>query len=656
MVVVGISQVAGRVVGAMQLYSKARGISQPIEGHAAAFGNFRLEGAPADSKLFTFAVRTQNGAKLHVVEIDHDQANPVFPKKNVDVYFPPEATNDFPVAMQVSDKYKIIYLVTKYGFIHLYDLETGTCIFMNRISSDTIFVTTPDSQSAGIVGINRKGQVLSVAVDEGTIIPYLLQNPANGELAYKLASRAGLPGADNLYQQRFESLLTSGQYAEAAKTAANSPRGFLRTAHTIERFKSVPQQPGQLSVILQYFGMLLDKGSLNKYETLELVKPVLAQNRKHLLEKWLKEEKLECSEDLGDIVRSHDLSLALIIYQRATVPQKVVAALAELGQFDGILPYSKETGYTPDYTVLLQHIVRVNPEKGAEFATQLAKDPNGPLVDIDRVVDIFQSQGMVQQATAFLLDVLQNNLPEQAHLQTKLLEMNLLHAPQVADAILGNDMFSYYDKARIAQLCENAGLLTRALEHNNDPAAIKRIIVQTDKLPEEWLINYFGQLTVELSLDCLDEMLKVNIRQNLQSVIRIAQKYSDLLGPTRLIGLLEKYRTAEGLYYYLGGIVNISEDKDVTFKYIEAATRMGQLNEVERVCRESSKLHFFFLQLILPRPFPFFTIWTYDLLTNSLKKQIILIPKRSRISSRRPNLPSNCHSSLSAIDSTLCTT
>lgn len=592
MVVVGISQVAGRVVGAMQLYSKARGISQPIEGHAAAFGNFRLDGAPADSKLFTFAVRTQNGAKLHVVEIDHDPANPVFPKKNVDVYFPPEATNDFPVAMQVSDKYKIIYLVTKYGFIHLYDLETGTCIFMNRISSDTIFVTTSDSQSAGIVGINRKGQVLAVSVDEGAIVPYLLQNPANSDLAYKLASRAGLPGADNLYQQRFEGLLASGQYAEAAKTAANSPRGFLRTANTIERFKSVPQQPGQLSIILQYFGMLLDKGSLNKYETLELVRPVLAQNRKHLLEKWLKEEKLECSEDLGDIVRSHDLSLALIIYQRAKVPQKVVAALAELGQFDGILPYSKETGYTPDYTVLLQHIVRVNPEKGAEFATQLAKDPNGPLVDIDRVVDIFQSQGMVQQATAFLLDVLQNNLPEQAHLQTKLLEMNLMHAPQVADAILGNDMFSYYDKARIAQLCENAGLFTRALEHNDDPAAIKRIIVQTDKLPEEWLINYFGQLTVELSLDCLDEMLKVNIRQNLQSVIRIAQKYSDLLGPTRLIGLLEKYRTAEGLYYYLGGIVNISEDKDVTFKYIEAATRMGQFNEVERVCRESCKLHF----------------------------------------------------------------
>lgn len=199
--------------------------------------------------------------------------------------------------------------------------------------------------------------MLSVAVDETTIIPYLLQNPANSGLAVKLASRAGLPGADNLYANQFDQLLNAGNYAEAAKIAANSPRGFLRTPQTIERFKALPAQPGQLSVILQYFGMLLDKGSLNKHETLELVRPVLAQNRKHLLEKWMKENKLDCSEELGDIVRPHDLNLALSIYLRANVPGKVVAAFAETGQFDKILPYTTQVGYQPDYVQLLQHIV-----------------------------------------------------------------------------------------------------------------------------------------------------------------------------------------------------------------------------------------------------------------------------------------------------------
>ena len=80
-------------------------------------------------------------------------------KRAVDVFFPPEAQNDFPVAMQISSKYDIIYMITKYGYIHLYDLETGTCIYMNRISGDTIFVTAPYEPTSGIIGVNRKGQV-----------------------------------------------------------------------------------------------------------------------------------------------------------------------------------------------------------------------------------------------------------------------------------------------------------------------------------------------------------------------------------------------------------------------------------------------------------------------------------------------------------------
>ncbi len=60
--------------------------------------------------------------------------------------------------------------------------------------------------------------------------------------------------------------------------------------------------------------MLLGKGELNRLESLELARPVLLQGRKQLLEKWLKENKLTCSEELGDVVRPHDLTLALSVY------------------------------------------------------------------------------------------------------------------------------------------------------------------------------------------------------------------------------------------------------------------------------------------------------------------------------------------------------
>ncbi|KFY53471.1 hypothetical protein V496_07564 [Pseudogymnoascus sp. VKM F-4515 (FW-2607)] len=111
---------------------------------------------------------------------------------------------------------------------------------------------------------------------------------------------------------------------------------------------------------------------------------------------------------------------------------------------------------------------------------------------------------------------------------------------------------------------------TRALEHYEDPAAIKRVIVNIVATPtfnQDWLTNFFGRFSVEQSLDCLDAMMQSNIRQNLQAVVHIATKYSDLLGGTKLIDLFEKYNTV-GLLYYLGSIVNVSEDPDVNFKYM----------------------------------------------------------------------------------------
>jgi clathrin heavy chain len=85
-------------------------------------------------------------------------------------------------------------------------------------------------------------------------------------------------------------------------------------------------------------------------------------------------------------------------------------------------------------------------------------------------------------------------------------------------------------------------------------------------------------------------MLASNIRQNLQAVLQIATKFSELLGPSRLIELFERHRTAEGLYYFLGSIVNLTEDPDVIFKYLEAATAMSQFTELQRVCRENNHL------------------------------------------------------------------
>uniref|UniRef100_A0A672LG98 Clathrin heavy chain n=1 Tax=Sinocyclocheilus grahami TaxID=75366 RepID=A0A672LG98_SINGR len=565
-----------------------RKVSQPIEGHAAGFAQFKMEGNAEESTLFCFAVRGQAGGKLHIIEVGTPPSgNQPFPKKAVDVFFPPEAQNDFPVAMQISAKHDVVFLITKYGYIHLYDLEMGTCIYMNRISGETIFVTASHEATSGIIGVNRKGQVLSVCVEEENIIPYITNVLQNPDLALRMAVRNNLAGAEELFARKFNNLFAGGNYSEAAKVAANAPKGILRTSDTIRRFQSVPAQPGQTSPLLQYFGILLDQGQLNKFESLELCRPVLQQGRKQLLEKWLKEDKLECSEELGDLVKSVDPTLALSVYLRANVPNKVIQCFAETGQFQKIVLYAKKVGYTPDWIFLLRNVMRISPEQGLQFSQMLVQDEE-PLADITQIVDVFMEYNLIQQCTSFLLDALKNNRPTEGPLQTRLLEMNLMHAPQVADAILGNQMFTHYDRAHVAQLCEKAGLLQRALEHYTDLYDIKRAVVHTHLLNPEWLVNFFGALSVEDSLECLRAMLSANIRQNLQICVQVASKYHEQLSTQALTELFESFKSFEGLFYFLGSIVNFSQDPEVHFKYIQAACKTGQIKEVERICRESN--------------------------------------------------------------------
>ena len=52
-----------------------------------------------------------------------------------------------------------------------------------------------------------------------------------------------------------------------------------------------------------------------------------------------------------------------------------------------------------------------------------------------QVVDVFMETNQVQACTSFLLDALKNNRPNEGHLQTRLLEMNLLTAPQVCPVL-----------------------------------------------------------------------------------------------------------------------------------------------------------------------------------------------------------------------------
>eukprot|EP01091_Cochliopodium_minus_P018741 TRINITY_DN767_c0_g3_i2.p1 TRINITY_DN767_c0_g3~~TRINITY_DN767_c0_g3_i2.p1 ORF type:complete len:1748 (-),score=554.20 TRINITY_DN767_c0_g3_i2:55-5298(-) len=584
-----------QIAGQMQLYSVEKNVTQPLEGHACVFVPFLVEGSSKPSTLFCLANKTQTGVKLFVIEVEQGDTNaPKFGAGQgriaVDVNFPLEAAADFPIAMQVSQKYDVIYMITKFGFVYLFDIETGSSIYSNRISSETIFVTAPHVSTSGILGINKKGQVLSVSVDKDKIVPFITST-GNYSLAISKASRNNLPGADDLFQKQFDQLFNQGLYKQAAQVASKSPNQVLRSNNTIKKFQSAPPIQGQPAPLLQYFSVLLETSKLNKIESLELCKPVFAQQRNQLIEEWLNNDKISCSEELGDIARQYDLKLSLQIYYLAEAKAKVVTLFAELGQFDKIIAYTKQVGYQPDWNQLFQLVLsRGNEQTALGFAQLLVKggEGGGSLINSNTVVDQFVQRGMIQQATSILYDVVKDNKENDGPLQTKLLEINLMHGhPQVADALLGNKVFSFYDKNRIGKLCESVGLYHRSLENYSDFKDKKRVIMNTHLIPAELVLKEFSSFDKDQGLEILRELLRVNIRQNLNIVVEVSAQYSDAFEPKFLIEMFETAQSNEGLFRYLNRIVNFSTDGDVHNKYIQAAAKMNQVSEVERVCKES---------------------------------------------------------------------
>ncbi|MCH96345.1 clathrin heavy chain 1-like [Trifolium medium] len=109
--------------------------------------------------------------------------------------------------MQISHKYNLIYVITKLGLLFVYDLETATAVYRNRISPDPIFLTSEATSAGGFYAINRRGQVLLATVNEQTIVNFVSGQLNNLELAVSLAKRGNLPGAEKLGDPKnFEAL------------------------------------------------------------------------------------------------------------------------------------------------------------------------------------------------------------------------------------------------------------------------------------------------------------------------------------------------------------------------------------------------------------------------------------------------------------------
>ncbi|KAL4145007.1 hypothetical protein PRNP1_012681 [Phytophthora ramorum] len=469
MLLVGTSQAkGGHIVGNIQLYSMEKKVSQVLQGHAGAFAQMKPSGRKEDVQVLFVAGSKGVGqpVQLFCMELgrDHDAPGGVFHLPPQRIAFAPDEQDDFPVSMLVSPGDDIVYMITNLGYLFVFDAHSGKLVYRAHFTQDAPFVTCFESKSKGMLCITHRGQLLHFAINRAKLVPYVLNTMRDQQLALALASRMDLPGADSLYSTEFNRLIRINDVQGAARLAAASPQGLLRTPQTTEIFKQMAAQLDQPQPILQYFSVLLEKSPLNKEEAIELVRSVLLQGRGELLQTWLLEDKLECSVELGDLVAQSDAMMALSVYLRAGAMEKVVECFVQNVLRDTKVQNPHMLVHLCDrYDVveeLVQYLYSSNSMESINiYATKVSPD-KAPVV-IGKLLDLGCDEGFIKTLLKQVTQCSVDDLCEQVEKRNRL------------------DLLQPWLESRIAR--GN----TEAATHS----ALGKVYITLDKNPQQFLIK-----------------------------------------------------------------------------------------------------------------------------------------------------------------------
>ncbi|XP_076453102.1 clathrin heavy chain 2-like [Babylonia areolata] len=178
-----------RISGVTQLYSVDEDITQCISAHAVCFSHYQFADNPHPSTVFCVSSRdSQHHGKVHVIELGPYKPGNFAPRNVYDhIHFLDDMERyDFPISLQVSTEYGLLFVVTKYGYLYMCDMETAMCLCCTRISVDIIFTTSLNTDTQGILGVTRGGQVITVDLKKDGFISYLRETTKKSGSANRL--------------------------------------------------------------------------------------------------------------------------------------------------------------------------------------------------------------------------------------------------------------------------------------------------------------------------------------------------------------------------------------------------------------------------------------------------------------------------------------
>lgn len=206
----------------VELVSVEFNVYRGFKCHAATFAQVKLKENIEPSIFLCLVVRNETGGKVHILDIGViPQEERPFPKTTTNLTFLAEAYDDLPIAVHASNIYDIIYVVTRQGYVHIYDIESGVCIYIHRVSTEPILVSVLDKSTGGVLAVDNNGKVISYTINADTIVPYIAQKFGDASLTDRFARSIELGRAKGLLLKKLTNLEPKSQQKVATKLLRN---------------------------------------------------------------------------------------------------------------------------------------------------------------------------------------------------------------------------------------------------------------------------------------------------------------------------------------------------------------------------------------------------------------------------------------------------
>ena len=91
----------------------------------------------------------------------------------------------------------------------------------------------------------------------------------------------------------------------------------------------------------------------------------------------------------------------------------------ETGQIDKAMQLSAQAGVKTDYISMLRNIIPMNPESALATAKNICQ--RDPTTNVHQIAELFLQFNRLQEMTAFLVECMKGNRPEDGPWQTKVI-------------------------------------------------------------------------------------------------------------------------------------------------------------------------------------------------------------------------------------------